>query len=105
LAIELALPLTVTLGGFGMRAPIGLLILGMLGPPLLPAIEDHLGIHPVGLNLVPVVVGAAMPLALRLAANTLLKSTRGGVKASLAIRAAAGRWQCGSSEIEKDSNL
>jgi len=105
LPIELALPLTVALGGFGMGAPVGLLIIGMLGPPLLPAVEDPLGIHRAGFNLVPVVVGAATPLALRLAANALLESVRGGVKASLAIRAAMGWGRCGSSEIEKDSNL
>ena len=60
------------LGGFGMRAPVGLLITGMFGAPLLPAVEHHLGIYRVGLNLAPVVIGPAMPLALRLAANTLL---------------------------------
>ena len=75
--IELALPLTVALGGFGMRAPVGLLIVGVLGPPLLPAVDDHLGIHRVGLNLLPVVISAATTLALRLAANALLESVRG----------------------------
>jgi hypothetical protein len=57
------------------------------------------------LNLEPVVIGPAMPLALRLAANTLLESIRGWVKASLAIRTAAGFSQCVSSEIERDSNF
>ena len=55
--IELSLSLTVVLGGFGMRAPIGFLIIGMLGAPLLLAVQYHLGIHRVGLNLVPVVIG------------------------------------------------
>jgi hypothetical protein len=88
-----------------MRAPVGLLIVGVLGPPLLPAVDDHLGIHRVGLNLLPVVISAATTLALRLAANALLESVRGRVKASLAIWAAMGRRQCGSSEIGKGSNL
>src|ERR1035437_3377817 len=105
LPIELALPLTVALGRFGMRAPVALLIIGMLGPPLLPAVDDHLGVHRVGFNLVPVVIGAATTLALRLAANALLESVRGGVKASLAIRTAVGRGQRNSSEIGKSSNL
>jgi hypothetical protein len=105
LPIELALPLAVALGGFGMRAPVGLLIIGMLGSPLLLAVDDHLGVHRVGFNLLSVIIGASTTLALRLAANALLESVRGGVKASLAIRAAMGRERCGSSEIEKDSNL
>jgi hypothetical protein len=60
-----------------------------------------LGVHRVGFNLVPVVIGAATTLALRLAANALLESVRGGVKASLAIRTAVGRGQRNSSEIGK----
>jgi hypothetical protein len=44
-----------------------------------------------------------MPLALRLAANALLESIRGWMKASLAVRTAAGFGQCVSSEIERDS--
>ena len=103
--IELPLSLTVPLGGFGMRAPVGLLIIGVLGAPLLAAVQHHLGIHRIGSNLAPVVIGPAMPLTLRLAANALLKSIRGWMKASLAVRTAAGFGQCVSSEIERDSNL
>ena len=104
MAIKLALPLTVALGGFRMRAPIGLLIIGVLVPPLRPAVSDHLRIHRIGLNLPPVVVGPTMPLALRLAANALLEPIRGWMKASLAVRTAAGLGQCVFSEIERDSN-
>jgi hypothetical protein len=99
------LSLSVALSGFGMRAPVGLLIIGVLGAPLLPAVQHHLGVHRVGFNLPPVVIGPAMPLALRLAANALLDSVRGWMKTSLAIRTAAGLGQCVSSEIETDSNL
>jgi hypothetical protein len=70
----------------------------MLGAPLLAAVQYHLGIHRVGLNLAPVVIGPAMPLALWLAANALLESIRGWMKASLAVRTAAGLGQCVSSE-------
>jgi hypothetical protein len=77
----------------------------MLGAPLLPAVLDHLRIHRVGLNLPPVVIGPAMPLALRLAANALLKAIRGWMKTSLAVRTAAGLGQCVSSEIERESNF
>ena len=103
--IELPLSLTIAHSGFGMRAPVGLLIIGMLGAPLLPAVQYHLGIHRVGLNLAPVVIGPSMPLALWLAANALLESIRGWMKASLAVRTAAGLGQCVSSEIERDSNF
>lgn len=102
MAIELALPLAVARGGFGMGAPIGLLIIGVLLPPLLPAVSNHLRIDRVSLNLPPVVIGPAMPLALRLAADALLESIRGWMKTSLAVRTAAGLGQCVSSEIERD---
>jgi hypothetical protein len=99
------LSLTVAFGGFGMRAPVGFLIIGVLGAPLLAAVQYHLGIDRVGLNLAPVVISLAMTLALWLAANALLESIRGWVKASLAVRTAAGLGQCVSSEIETDSNF
>ena len=63
MAIELALPFTVALGGSRAGAPVGLLIVGMLGPPLLLAVEDNLGVHRVGFNLLAVVIRAATPLA------------------------------------------
>ena len=103
--IKVPLSLTVALGGLWMCPPVGLLIIGMLDAPLLPAVLDHLRIDGVGLNLAPVVLGPAMPLALRLAAHSLLKSIRGWLKTSLAVRTAAGFGQCVSSEIERDSNL
>ena len=105
LPIELPLSLTVALRSFRMGAPVGLLIIGMLGAPLLPAVLDYLRIHRVGLNLLPVIIGPAMPLALGLAANALLEAVRGGMKASLAVRTAAGLGQCVSSEIARDSNF
>ena len=103
--IELPLSLTVALGSFGVRSPVGLLIIGMLGAPLLPAVQHHLGIHRISLNLAPVVIGPAMPLALWQAANALLESVRGWMKASLAVRTAAGLGQCVSSEIGRVSNF
>jgi hypothetical protein len=57
------------------------------------------------LNLAPVVIGPAMPLALWLAANALLESIWGWMKTSMAVRTAAGLGQCVSSEIERDSNF
>jgi hypothetical protein len=105
LPIQLPLSLPVALSSFGMRSPVGLLIIGVLGAPLLPAVQHYLGIHRISLNLAPVVIGAAMPLALWLAANALLESIRGRMKTSLAERTAAGLGQGVSSEIERDSNF
>ena len=104
-AIALTLPLAVARRGFGPGAPIGLLIIGMFLPPLLPAVLDHLRIDRVGLNLPPMVIGPAMALALRLAADALLESIRGWMKASLAVGTAAGLGQRVSSEIERDSSF
>jgi hypothetical protein len=77
----------------------------MLGTPLLAAVQHHLCIDRIGLNLAPVVIGPAMPLALGLAANSLLEPIRGWMKTSMAVRTAEGLGQCVSSEIERDSNL
>jgi len=101
----LPLALTVALSSFGMGAPVGLLIVGVLGAPLLPAVQYHLGIHRVVLNFAPVIISPPMSLAFWLAANPLLESVGGWMKASLAVRTAAGLGQCVSSEIERDSNF
>ena len=79
--------------------------LDMLSPPILPAVYGHLGIHGIDFDLVPVVIGAATPLALRLAAKAQPESVRGRVKASLTIGTAIGRRQCISSEIGNSSNF
>ncbi len=74
----------------------------MLGAPLLLAVQHHLGIHRVGLNLAPVVIGPAMLLALRLAANALLEPVRGWMKTSLAVTDSSGdSVNASPSEIEK----
>ena len=44
LPIPLALPGAVSLRGLGVRLPIGLLISGVLGLPLPPAVTHHLRI-------------------------------------------------------------
>jgi len=42
--------------------------------PLLPAVADDLGIHGVGAELVPVVIGAPPALTIALAADRLLQA-------------------------------
>jgi len=105
LPIPLTLSLAIALGGLGVRLPIRLLIIGVLGLPLFPAVADHLRVQGIGPDLLPMVFGAATTLAFRLAANTLLKSVRGRLKNTLAIGAAAGRDQCVSSGDECPSNF
>ena len=102
LPIPLSLSLAVALDGLGVRLPVGLLIIGVLGLPLLPAVLDHLRVQGVGPDLLPMVFGAATPLALRLAADTLLKAVRGRLKSALTIRAAAGLEQSDSSEVKTE---
>jgi hypothetical protein len=97
LPIPLSLSLAVALGGIGVCSPVGLLIIRVLGLPLLPAVTDYLRIQRISPDLLSMVVDAAAPLAFRLAANTLLKSVRRRLKSTLAIGAATGRDQCGSS--------
>jgi len=72
----LALSRAVSLGGLRVRLPIGLLIVGVLGLPLPPAVTDNLCIQRISSDLLPVVVGAATPLTLGLAASALLESVR-----------------------------
>src|SRR5579884_1408574 len=98
LPIPPSLSLAVALGGLRVRLPIGLLIVGMFGLPPSPAVADHLRVQRISPDLLPMVFGAAAPLALRLAVNTLLKSVWRRSEKALAIWAAAGRDQCGSSE-------
>jgi hypothetical protein len=74
LPVTLALLRAVALRCLRVRLPIVLLITGVLSLPLLPAVTDHLRVQRISPNLLPVVVGAALPLALRLAASALLES-------------------------------
>jgi len=76
LPIPLSLSLAVALGSLRVCLPISPLIVGVLGLPLPPAVTDHLCIQRISPDLLPVVVGAAAPLALGLAASALLESVR-----------------------------
>jgi hypothetical protein len=104
-SISPTLSLPVALGGFGVRLPVGLLIIGVLRSPLFPAVLDHLRVQGISPDLLPVVIGAAAALALRLAANALLDSVRRGLENVLTIRAAAVRDQDGSSEVSDKINF
>jgi hypothetical protein len=61
--------------------------------------------HRISPNLQSVVIDPTMPLALRLDANALLKSMRGWMKASPAVRTAVGLGHWVYSDSERDFNL
>ncbi len=63
--------LAVPLDGCGVLLTIASPIIRVAGPPLLRAIQADLTVFGVRGNLVAVVVGAAAPLAIRLAADRL----------------------------------
>ena len=74
LAIALPLQLPVSFGRGFMRLPVGSLVVGMGVAPFLPAVVDHLRVDRVGLDLAAMVFGAALALAIRLTAETLIGS-------------------------------
>jgi hypothetical protein len=98
-----ALPLLLAIVGrcFGMALAVGLLIVGMILPPLAAAIADDLGVDGIGSALLSPVLVAPFLLATRIATDALIRAARGGLKGGLAIRAAARRhnrflrgWWC-----------
>jgi hypothetical protein len=76
LPIPLTLSLAIVLGSLGVRLPVRLLIVGVLGLPLSSAVANHLRVQRISSDLLPVILGLAAPLAFRLAACTLLESVR-----------------------------
>jgi hypothetical protein len=104
-SISPTLSLPVSLGGFGVRLPVGFLIIGVLRSPLFPAVLDYVRVQGISSDLLTVVVGAAAALALRLAANALLDPEWRGSENVLTIRAAAGWDQGGSSEVSIEINF
>jgi hypothetical protein len=57
-----------------MRQPVCLLIIGMGFAPFLPAVADNHGVNRVGLDLAAMVFGATPALAIRLAAESLVRA-------------------------------
>jgi len=72
-----------------MSLPVGLLITGMLLAPLAPAVANDLGVLGIGGDSTPMVIGAALLLALRLVTDVLLRMEVGGLERLVAIAAAA----------------
>ena len=96
LPVPLALLRAVALRCLRVRLQIVLLITSVLSLPLLPAVTDHLRVQRISPDLLPVVVGAALPLALRSAADGLIGMTLRRLKRLLAIAATARRQETSS---------
>jgi hypothetical protein len=95
----LPLLLPIPLSGVSVGLPVFFLVARMVGSPLLSAVADYLGILRVRGDLVTVIVVPASALAIRLAADALVGTVRRWLKGLLAITAATGRRQAGSSEV------
>ncbi len=102
-AIPLALSLSIPSGGVRVSLPVGLLVAGVLRPPLLLAVGDHLRIRRIGLDLPPVVIGTATPLSLREATITLLRVVGRRLDGLLAIGTTT-RLDHGSSSKVRNQN-
>ena len=90
----MSLSLAVALGGLRVLLQIGFLIFGMLSPPLLLAVADHLRVQRVRPDLLAMVFGAAASLARQLTANALLESINRRLESLLAVWTSAG-WDQG----------
>jgi hypothetical protein len=73
----LPLLLPIPLDGGGMVVPIASVIIGMGVSPLLATIADYLRILRIGFDLVAVIIGTALALAVLLAANALIGTELG----------------------------
>src|SRR5580700_6619430 len=88
-AIAELLPLAVTFHRLGMLSAITLPVVRVVGPPLAEAVAANLAILRIGYDLLPVILGAPLPLAYRLAADRLTGLKLRRLKRLLAVTAAA----------------
>jgi hypothetical protein len=89
--------LAITLDGFRMLRKILPKVVGMSLPPLSLAIAGDLAILRIRAQLLPVIIAAALALALRLAADNLLRTINGRQERTLAVRTTAGLARADSS--------
>jgi hypothetical protein len=98
--ITLALSLTIALDQQRILPTALSLIIRMFVPPLLLAVADNLAVLRVVPKLLPVIVGPAPALTLRLAADELLRTVNRKQKGTLAVGTAAALVHIDSSEIQ-----
>jgi hypothetical protein len=92
--------LTIPCDGFRMLRKILPKVVGMSLPPLSLTIARDLTILRIRAQLLPVIIAAASALALRLAADNLLRTINGRQKRILAVRTTAGLAQADPSDYE-----
>jgi len=89
--------LTIPLDRFRMLRKVLPWVVGMSLPPLPLAIAGDLAILRIRAQLLPVIIGAAAALALRLTADNLLRAINGRQERALAVRTTPGLAQADSS--------
>jgi len=92
-----AVALAILLDGLRMLRKVLPKVVGMSLSPLSLAIARHLAILRIRAQLLPMIIAAALPLALRLAADHLLRTINGRQERTLAVRTTAGLAQADSS--------
>jgi hypothetical protein len=80
LAVPLPLPRSVAFCRRLMSGPVLLLVIGMGLPPLVAAVSDDLGIFWISLDPAAVILGAALSLTRRAAADRLIRPIAGRFK-------------------------
>lgn len=89
LAVSPVLTLPIALGGLGVGLPVLAGIIGISSAPFLLAVPADLQVLGIGLEHAAVVFLAALPLAIRPAANKLVGVVTGKLKDLLAVATAA----------------
>jgi hypothetical protein len=89
LAVSAALPLPITLDGFGMGLPVLAGIIGISSAPFLLAVPADLVVLGIGVEMATVIFPAALPLAIRSTANKLVRMITGKLKDLLAVATTA----------------
>jgi hypothetical protein len=89
LSVPPALTLPITLDGFGMGLPVLAGIIGISPAPFLLAVPADLVVLSIGTELAAVIFLVALPLAIGLAANKLVRMIAGNLKNLLAVEATA----------------
>jgi hypothetical protein len=85
LAVSLSLTLPIALDGCRVGLPVLAGIIGISSAPFLLAVPADLVVLGIGMNFAAVIFPAPLPLAIRLAANKLVRMITGKLKDLLAV--------------------
>jgi hypothetical protein len=89
LAVSPALTLPISLDGLGVGLPVLAGIIGISAAPFLLAVPTDLVVHGISAKLTAVVISSALSLAIRSAANKLVRMITGRLKQLLTVATAA----------------